>query len=131
MTLKNIFGYTFIFLHHLVIPILYLYILFFNYNFILNLIIVLLSFSVIFFWYIFNDCILLPFESYFINKEIKKTFYDNRKEIIFKIMDTKFVIFESVIYSPYTYTYLIFILIGFFKLYYIYNKSMNNCKKKM
>jgi len=131
MSLKSIFGYIFIICHHLLIPIFYLYLLFFNYSFILNLFSVIALFIVIFLWYIFNDCILLPLENYFINKKIKKTFFDNKRELIFKIMDVKFIIFESVIYSPYTYTYLILILIGFFKLYYIYNKDINNCKKKM
>ena len=131
MTLKNIFGYIFIFIHHFVIPILYLYILLFNYNFNLNLLAVIGSVGVIFCWYIFNDCILIPFENYLLNKKIKKTFIDNKKEIIFKILDVKFIIFESVIYSPHTLIYLILTLIGFFKLYYIYNKDINNCRKKM
>lgn len=125
MKFKHIFGYTFMAIHRYIVPIVFIYLLLFNFDFTLNLALVLLTILIIFFWYVFNGCILNAFENYMIDKKVS-SLRDEKTITFFGI-----TMFEHVVYSPATYVYLCFALVGLYKLHYIYKRDKKETRHSL
>jgi hypothetical protein len=74
-------------------------------------------------WYFLNDCLLIGFENYLMDK--KNKYSDFTKFQTINLFGRNYYIFDHVLYSTYFYSTFILFNIAFFKLAYILYKKEN------
>jgi len=91
-------------------------------NFYIILSILLILFIVLLLWYFTNDCLLIAFENFLLNKKNKYN-ADYNKYFLLKIFDRNIYIFNHVLYSYHVYFILLIFFLCVIKLIYIYKNK--------
>ena len=122
--MKNIYYYIGIlirFIHRIVTPLFFIYVLLFCNNIYLVLFIIILLYLTIIGWYIIDDCILIIFEDYLLGE--KKIYLNNYFFVEF--LNSELKIYPHKIKSRAVYINIIIFLLFTIKILFMYNELKN------
>jgi hypothetical protein len=122
--LNKILYYIIWFLHHIVLSILYIYVILFSENFYLNIVILLILFLIVFLWYFLDVCLLVVIERYLLGTKYTPT----EKYTIIKFFNYNLVLKHKKIYNSAVYIYLLLFIASIIKSIYLYKNKKCNIK---